>query len=191
MLPFQDPITVASRTALENQFAIFSSLTNATMEGWGKLYDLNVNTAKTSLEESTVICKQLLEAKNPQEALSFMAALMHPTAEKMFSYSRHFANIASTAQTEFARAAESGIADANLRVSSLMQEAARNAPPGTENVMAAMKTAMESANAGYQQANRSSKQVADTAVANLSAAAEQFAQASEKASGAAKAAAAK
>jgi phasin family protein len=191
MLPIQDQIAAANRTVLENQFSAFFSLTNATMDSWGKLFDLNVNTAKTSLEESTVIYKQLLEAKNPQEAFSFMSALLHPTAEKMFSYSRHVANIANTAQTEIAKVAESQISDANLRVSSLMQEAAKSAPPGTENVMEAMKTVIENANAGYQQINRSAKQVADVSGANLNAAAEQFAQASEKASGAAKSSAAK
>jgi methyl-accepting chemotaxis protein len=54
-----------------------------------------------------------------------------------------------------------------------------------------MKTVIENANAGYQQINRSAKQVADVSGANLNAAAEQFAQASEKASGAAKSSAAK
>lgn len=191
MSPIQDQIAAAGRTAMENQFYAFSSLTNAAVESWGKFFDLNVNTAKTSLEESTVICKQLLEAKNPQEAFSFMAALLHPTTEKMFSYSRHVANIATTTQTEIAKVAESQIADANLRMSSLMQEAAKSAPPGTENMMAAMKTAMESASAGYQQINRTAKQVADVTGVNLNSAAEQFVQASEKAASTAKSTAAK
>lgn len=191
MAPFQDQITAASRTALENQFAAFSLLTNATVESWGKLFDLNVNTAKTSLEESNVICRQLLEAKNPQDAFSFMAALLHPTAEKMFSYSRHVANIAAVTQTEYAKVAESGIADANFRATSLMQEAAKSAPPGTENVMAAMKTAIENASTGYQQVNRSAKQAADAAGTSINAAAEQFVQAAEKASASAKSSAAK
>ncbi|MGV3742005.1 MAG: phasin family protein [Burkholderiaceae bacterium] len=191
MLPNQDQIAAAGRTAMENQFAAFSSLTNTAVESWGKLFDLNVNTAKASLEESTVICRQLLDARNPQEAFSFMAALLHPTAEKMFSYSRHVANIATATQTEIARVAESQINEANFRVSSLVQEAAKVAPPGAENVMAVMQTAMESASAGYQHIHRSAKQAAELAGANLNAATEQFAQASEKASAAQKSAAGK
>ena len=72
-----------------------------------------------------------------------------------------------------------------------MQEAAKSAQPGTENVMAAMKTVIDSANAGYQQINRSAKQVADVSGENLNAADEQFAQASYKASGAEKSTATK
>ena len=187
-MPNQDQIAAAGRTAMENQFAAFSSLANTAVESWGKLFDLNVNTAKTSLEESTVIYRQLLDARNPQEAFSFMAALLHPTAEKMFSYGRHMANIAAATQTDIARVAESQITEANLRVSSLVQEAAKNAPPGAENVMAAMQTAMESASAGYQHIHRSARQAADLAGANLNAATEQFAQASEKAGSAQKSA---
>jgi phasin family protein len=191
MLPNHDQISAANRSALENQFAAFSSLANATVESWGKLFDLNVNTARTSLEESNIICRQILEAKNPQEAFSFMAALLHPTAEKVFSYSRHVANIAAVTQTEYARVAESQVADANFHAANLMHEAARSAPPGTENMMTAVKAAIESASAGYQQIHRSAKQVAEMAGANLNAATEQLAQAvqaSEKAAGAAKSA---
>ncbi len=186
MLPNQDQITAAGRTALEHQFAVFSSLTNAAVESWGKLFDLNIHTAKTSLEESTVICRQLLEAKNPQEVFSFVTALLHPTAEKMVSYSRHVANIAAAAQTDIAKTAEAQITEANFRVASMMQEAARSAPPGAENLMAAVQTAMESASAGYQHIHRSAKQAADLAGANLNTAAEQFAQTTEKAGSAAK-----
>ena len=117
-----------------------------------------------------------------------MAALLHPTAEKMFSYSRHVANIAAATQTEIAKVAESQFNDANFWMSNVVQEAAKNAPPGAENMMSAMQTAMETASAGYQQIHRSAKQAADVAGANLNAATEQFAQVSEKATGTAKSA---
>lgn len=183
---FQEQIAAARRTALENQLGSFSSLSNTTFDSWRKLADLNFKTVKTSLEESAVICQQLLAAKDPQEAYSFLTALVQPTAEKAMAYNRHLVHIAAGAQTELASAAEEQVEQATQKTSKLVDEAVKSAPPGSENVVAIMKTALGNATANYEQLSKNTKQATEAMEANINAATVQFTQAASKAAHTAK-----
>ena len=104
-----------------------------------KLIELNLTAAKASLEESSITTRQLLAAKDPQEFFSLTAAQAQPTAEKAMSYSRQVAAIAAGTQAEFTKAAEAQIAETNRKVITLVDEVTKNAPAGSENVVAAIK----------------------------------------------------
>ena len=53
----------------------------------------------------------------------------------------------------------------------------KNAPAGTENAVALFKSALGSANAGYEQFTRTAKQATDAIEANVNAAVSQFSSA--------------
>ncbi|MDB5762342.1 MAG: phasin family protein [Herminiimonas sp.] len=180
MFPIQDQISIVTRTSLENQLAAFAALTNKTFEGMEKLFDLNINVVRASLEESSVIMNQLMSAKDPQEFFSLVAAQARPTAEKALSYSRHLTNIASGTQAEFSKAAEAQFEETSRKVTRLVEDAAKNAPAGSENVVALVKSAIDNASAGYEQLSKTTKQAAEAIEANLNAAVTQLAQATEK-----------
>ena len=55
-----------------------------------------------------------------------------------------------------------------------MDEVSKNAPAGSENAVALFKSALGSANAGYEQITRTAKQAAETYEANVNAAVSQF-----------------
>ena len=55
-----------------------------------------------------------------------------------------------------------------------MDEVSKNAPAGTENAVALFKSALNNANAGYEQFTKSAKAAAETLEANVSAAVNQF-----------------
>ena len=61
------------------------------------------------------------------------------------------AAIAAGTQAEFTKAAETQIAETNRKVISLVDEVSKNAPAGSENVVAAFKASLGNANAGYEQ----------------------------------------
>ncbi len=175
MFPIQDQISVATRSNLESQLAIFTALTHKTFEGVEKLLSLNLNVAKASLEESALTAKQLLAAKDPQEFFALSAAQTQPAVEKAIAYGRHFANIATSTQAEFNKAAEAQIAEANRKVSKLVEDAAKNAPAGSEGIIEIVKSAIESATNNYEQMTRTSKQAAEALEANLNIATSKFA----------------
>jgi phasin family protein len=178
----QDQISVATRTSIENQLTAAIALTNKAFEGIEKFFDLNVNLFRASLDESTVINKQLLATRDPQEFFSLIAAQAQPNAQKALFYSRHLANIASSTQAEIAKTVEEQIMEANRKVNQLIDDVTKNAPPGSENVVAIMKAAIGNASAGYEQFSKTTKQAAEAIEANVTATAGKLAEAAEAAS---------
>ena len=182
MFAIPEQFSNATKANFESQFAIFSSLTTKAFEGMEKLVELNLTAAKASLEESSITTRQLLADKDPQEFFSLTAAQAQPSAEKAMSYSRQVAAIAAGTQAEFTKAAEAQIAETNRKVITLVDEVTKNAPAGSENVVAAIKAGIGNANAGYEQLTKTTKQAVEAMETNVNAAVTQFAQAVPKAS---------
>ncbi|RJG07849.1 phasin family protein [Noviherbaspirillum cavernae] len=184
MFTIPEQFSAASKASVEAQLALISSLTNKAFESVGKIADLNIAVAKTALEESNVAAKQLFAAKDPQEWLSVSAAFAQPAAEKAQAYARHLAGIATDVQTELTKAAESQISESSRKVLELVEELTKNAPAGSENAIALLKSAIGNANAGYEQFTKNTKQAVESLEANLNNAVSQFAQpAATKAAG--------
>ena len=181
MFSIPEQFSTATKTNLEAQFAAFSAFTGKAFEGVEKLIELNLTTAKSSMEEVSATAKQLLSAKDAQEFFSLSAAQAQPSAEKATAYGRQLAAIAAGTQAEFTKAAEAQIADTNKKVISLVEEVSKNAPAGSEKAVELLKSAIDNANAGFEQFSKSTKQAVDTIETNLASAVSQFTQATEKA----------
>ena len=180
MFPIPEQFSNVAKANLEAQLSIFTTLASKTFESVEKVVDLNLNVAKASLEDSSVAAKQLLAAKDPQEFFSLTAAQAQPTAAKAIAYGRHLAGIATSAQAEFTRAAEEQIVETGRKVTALVEDVSKNAPAGSENVIAIVKSAIGNANAGYEQFSKTTKQAAEVLEANINSAVNQFSQAAEK-----------
>ncbi|WP_394781515.1 TIGR01841 family phasin [Undibacterium sp.] len=181
MFSIPEQFSAASKANFDAQLALITALTGKAFESVEKFVDLNMTVAKTSLEESTAAAKQLMAAKDPQEFFSLSAAQAQPSAEKALAYGRHLATIASGAQAEFTKAAETQIAETNRKVMALIDEVSKNAPAGSENVVAMFKTAIGNANASYDHLTKTTKQAVEAMEANLSTAVAQISQATVKA----------
>ena len=179
MFAIPEQFSNATKANFESQFAIFSSLTAKAFEGMEKLVELNLTAAKASLEESSITTRQLLAAKDPQEFFSLTQAQAQPSAEKAMSYSRQVAAIAAGTQAEFTKAAELQIAETSRKVVSLVDEVTKNAPAGSENVVAVIKATMGNATAGYEQLTKTAKQAKEAMETNVNAAVSQFTQAAQ------------
>jgi len=183
MFPIPDQLSSVAKANLEAQLSLFADLTGKAFESVEKVIDLNLATAKASLEDSSVTARQLLATKDAQEFFSLTAAQAQPTAAKAIAYGRHLAGIASSTHAEFSRVTEEQIAEAGRKVSALVDDVSKNAPAGSENVIAIVKSAIGNANAGYEQFSKTSKQALEAMEANMNSAVSQFSQASEKAAG--------
>ena len=180
MFPINDQLSAAAKTNLEAQLSILTALTTKAFESVEKVVDLNLNVAKASLEDSAVTAKQLLAAKDPQEFFSLTAAQAQPTAAKAIAYGRHLTGIATSTQAEVIRAAEEQFAESGRKFSALVEDVSKNAPAGSENVIAIVRSAIGNANAGYEQFTKTTKQAVEAMEANLNSAVNQFSQATEK-----------
>lgn len=180
MFPINEQFTNAAKTNFEAQLSAFTAFTTKAFESVEKVVDLNLNAARASLEDSAVTAKQLLAAKDPQEFFSLTAAQAQPTAAKAIAYGRHLAGIATSAQAELTRVTEEQIAETGRKVSALVEDVSKNAPAGSENVIAIFKSAIGNANAGYEQFTKTTKQAVEVMEANLNTAVNQFSQAAEQ-----------
>ncbi|KNZ30882.1 MAG: Phasin (PHA-granule associated protein) [Methylibium sp. NZG] len=144
-------------------------LTNKAFEGVEKLVELNLQVARTALTEAAASTKAALSVKDAQELMALQASMLQPAAEKAAAYSRHLYDIAASTGAEVTKVAESTTADAQKKFMAVVDTAAKNAPAGSENVVALMKSAVAAANNAFDGVQKATKQAADVAEANFQA----------------------
>lgn len=180
MFTVPEQFTNATKTAIDSQIAMMTSFGEKAFAHIQKVTELNLAAAKQAFVENTESAQQLLSAKGPQEFLTLATANAKPAAEKAMAYGRHLADIASAAQAEFSAGAESVMADSRRKVSALVEDVAKNAPAGSEQIVEMVKTAMGNANAGYDQFSKTAKQAAETIEANVNSSVSKFTEATDK-----------
>jgi phasin family protein len=138
-------------------------------EGVEKLVELNLQVAKTALEEASENTAAALSVKDAQELMSLQASMLQPTAEKAAAYGRHVYDIAAATNAEVTKTAEAQLAETQRKFMSLVDSASKNAPAGTENAVALVRSAVAAANNAFESVQKAAKQAADVTEANIQA----------------------
>ncbi|ODU99646.1 MAG: Phasin (PHA-granule associated protein) [Rubrivivax sp. SCN 70-15] len=144
-------------------------LTHKAFEGVEKLVELNLQVAKASLIEVAEATKAAMSVKDAQELLALQTSLLQPSAEKAAAYSRHLYDIAASTNAEVTKVAESTLADTQKKMLSVVDNAVKNAPAGSENAVALVKSAVAAANNAYESVHKAARQAAEVAEANFTA----------------------
>jgi phasin family protein len=156
-------------TAHKANVEVLFGLTSKAFEGVEKLVELNLQVARTAMSEAAASTQAALSVKDAQELLALQAGLLQPAAEKAAAYGRHVYDIAVSTNTEVTRVAETTIAEAQQKLMSVVDTVVKNAPAGTENAVALVKSAVSAANNAYESVHKAAKQAADVAEANFTA----------------------
>lgn len=183
MFTVPEQFTNATKASFEAQIAAITSFTQKAFANVEKVVELNMTVARNSFAESTAAAQQLLTAKGPQEFFSLTTANAQPAADKVVAYGRELAGIAAAAQSDFSREAELQLAETRRKVSALVEDVAKNAPAGSESVVALVRTAIGNANAGFDQLSKTAKQTADAIEVNVTNTVSKLSQAAEKTTG--------
>jgi len=146
------------------------TLANSAFASAERFAALNLNTARSILEDGIANSKALLGAKDIQELLSLQSALAQPLVEKAVAYNRSVYEIASQSQEEVSKLIEAQIAELNKNLAAALDKAAKSAPAGSDVAVAAVKSAIAAANSAYDSVSKAAKQVAEIAEANVAAA---------------------
>ena len=160
-----EQIVIAHKANVETLFG----LTGLAFEGVEKLVELNIQVAKTAMTEAAQTTQAALSVKDAQELMALQAGLLQPAAEKAAAYSRHVYEIAASTGAEVNRVAEATAADAQAKFMSVVDNAVKNAPAGTENAVALVKSAISAANNAFESVQKAGKQAAEVADANFQA----------------------
>ena len=161
-----EQFTAANKASVETLLTI----ANTAFASAERLAALNLNTARSILEDTVASAKTLMGAKDVQELVALQATLAQPAVEKAVAYSRSVYEIATQTQEEFSKVVEAQYAEANKNVSAALDKAVKNAPAGSDVAVAAVKSALAAANSAYDSVSKAAKQVAEIAEANVAAA---------------------
>ena len=160
-----EQVLAAQKANIETLFG----LTTKAFEGVEKLVELNVTASKAALAEAAGTTQAILSVKDAQELLALQASLFQPLAEKTAAYSRHLYDIASVTGAEFGKHFESQLADTQKKFLAVVDNAAKNAPAGSETAVAVFKSAVAAGNNALESVQKAVKQAAEVAEANFNA----------------------
>lgn len=144
-------------------------LTGKAFEGMEKLIELNMQVARTAMDEAAVNARAALSVKDAQELMALQTSLLQPAAEKAAAYSRYVYEIAASTGAEVTRVAEATSADAQAKFMAVVDTAVKNAPAGTENAVALVKSAVAAASNAFDSVQKAAKQAAEVADSNFQA----------------------
>ena len=158
------------------------SLANTALASAERIAALNLNTARTALEDGMSNAKAVLGAKNPQEAVSMAVSQTQPAVEQVVAYNRSLYEISAQSKDEMAKVLESQYSEYQKQVTSLLEQATKNAPAGSDVAVSAVKSALVAAGSAFDNMKNIAKQATEIAEANIATASD----ATVKAAGAGK-----
>ena len=151
--------------AAANKAAVDSllSVANTALASAERIATLNLETARSVLEDSVSNAKALMSAKDPQEALSIQASLAQPSVDKVVAYS-------TETQEQLAKMVEAQFGDFQKSVADMLEKAAKSAPAGSDVAVAAVQSAIAAATSAFDNMRKTAKQVTELAQNNVAAA---------------------
>ena len=152
-----------------NQVGIesFETLAKATFAGFECLAALNLNTARSILEQSTQHSRTVLTAGDPVSLLSLQSSLAQVDSSKAADYSSRVFEIASQTRGVLSKVVESQYSGMSSRIEAAIGEAVKTAPVGSDLALEAIRTALLTVDTAYDGMNLMAKQANDQFEANL------------------------
>ncbi len=87
--------TASAKSQIESQLNLASHYASTAFEGVQQVIALNFSTTRASVEKSSAVARQFLEARDPRDFI-----VQAPDLENLLSYSRELYNITSKTQAE-------------------------------------------------------------------------------------------
>lgn len=137
-----------------------------------KLATLNSSALKGAFEDTVANARALAGAKDVQEFVNLQATFAQPAIDKAITYSKSVYEVATQTNAELSKLAEKRIAEWNENFASLLDQAVKNAPAGSDVAVNAVKQMIAAANSAYDNFTKAAKQATEIAQANVVAATE-------------------
>ena len=141
-----------------------SQMAQTAYAGFEKLAQANLAASKAALSDSLDTLKEMAAAQSPQEALAAHAKRLQPMAAKAAEYGQTVMQIAAETGAALGQVSQGKFSATQKAFGEMMNNAVKNAPAGTETMMAAftqassvgeqaMKTAQDMAQKAFAQGN--------------------------------------
>jgi phasin family protein len=160
-----EQFTAANKATVDSLLAV----ANTALASAERIAALNLDTARSALEDTVTGVQSVIGAKDPQAALAAQSSLAQPAVDKAVAYGRSVYEITTQTQQELTKMVEAQIGNFQKSVAGMVEMAAKSAPVGSEGAVAAMQSAIAAANSAFGNMNSVAKQFADAAQANIAA----------------------
>lgn len=154
-----DQVLSAQKTQLGNAFGAGAKV----VEGVEKLARLNLETGRTTLEQVADACRAVLTMSEPQQFAAMQAAALEPAAAKWTGYAGQVYGIVAATGAELRQIAEQSAEEARSSVLAALEAMLANAPAGSENATAMVRSAFDAANGALQSAQGVWRQAGEAA----------------------------
>ncbi len=161
-----NPLSEITATTVDSA----ARLTRISMDSTERVIALQLEFAKTSLEQATKTARAMAGAKDVQEYLALRTRNTETAMERLMGYSRSLYEISSEAQSQFSKLAEERMSSFQQAVTETVEQAAKSAPAGSDVAVAAMKSSLAATTAAFDSFNKAAKQVASYTDAGVNAA---------------------
>lgn len=163
-----ETMMAANKAQLEN----FAKITEKAFSGVERMIEMNMQAAKSALEDASETAQKMASVKDAQEFMTTQAAMIQPLLEKTTAYSRQLYSVASAAGDELSKNIEAQAADSKTKFMDFVDTASKNAPVGTEPVVAMAKKVVEVTNAAVEATRKTVKQATSNMEKSFKATAE-------------------
>jgi phasin family protein len=160
-----NPLSEVSRSTLETT----ARAASISMEGAERTLAVQLEFARGALKQATANARAVSQVKDVQELMALRSRIAESTLESLVGYSRNLYEVASAAQSEFSRLAEERMGKFQKVVSQGVDEAAANAPAGSDFAVTAIKSQMAAVTAAFDTFNKAAKHLASFADAGVTA----------------------
>ncbi len=144
-----------------------AQFTRISMNSAERVIALQLDYAKTALDQATRTARALAGAKDMQEFLALRTHNAENTLEKLMGYSRSLYEVASEAQSEWSKLAEERMSSFQQAVTETMDQAAKAAPAGGDVAVAAIKSQIAATTAAFDSFSKAAKHMASLADAGV------------------------
>lgn len=152
---------------MQNNTQKFSELQRKNMEAGMKLAQmsiensqrivaLQVDAAKKLFQDSVENAKALASAKDPQQAVALQTQFAQDTAKKVMETAQQIAELGKTSSSELTHLLTAQLANGSQDMMASFQSFFGALPGQNTNVLDAMKQAMSTANAAFEQITQAS-----------------------------------
>lgn len=157
-----------SKSMLDQQLATTHHLLQHTADQIGQIAEMNLQATRMNFEDAADAARELIDAQSPQEALQLMMQHVQPNAEKLFSLSQHLMMMMANTQAELNKVMDEHIGEISRKSLEIIDDLGKQAPEGSAPAIAAMKSAIQGAQTGYEQMTRSARAAAQAMDDNFS-----------------------
>jgi len=162
MIQVPEQIAAVTKAQVEGatKFATFG------LETTEKFVEFQLKFAKAAFGDAVSTAKSMSEIKDPA-AIPDIKASVEPAVQKMTAYAKGLYELSTASQLAFSKLVEEQMNTVNQQMVSMLDNAAKNGPAGTEIAVSAIKQAMAAANSAYDNLSKATKQATEIAEANL------------------------